>query len=525
MIHGKNMIGSTLSAKGTFSFNAFDVTQNKILQTDFFEATNAEINTAVCKADIAFVSYKNTSGLQRAAFLESIAAAIEALDIELINTASKETGLPIVRITGERGRTTEQLRLFAASLTNGSWVNAIIDEAMPDRKPSPRADIRQMQIAIGPVAVFGASNFPLAFSVAGGDTVSALAAGCPVIFKAHPAHPATSELVAGAIITAAQQCNMPEGVFSMLHGISQQVGNTLITHPLIKAVGFTGSLKGGKALYDAAVQRSQPIPVFAEMGSVNPVVFLPEIMEENAATLVEKFAASVVMGAGQFCTNPGIFMVIKSETSDAFIQLLKNAIQEKPTVALLTSGIAKSYCEGINSLRNTSGAIGLTNFDASIPQPHLLQTTVKMVINNPVLTEEVFGPSTVAIVAEDMNELIECCNHLQGQLTATIHGTEADLKKAGELLEALQSKAGRIVVNGFPTGVELCHAMVHGGPFPATTDVRTTSVGTQAIYRFTRPVCYQDFPAYLLPDELKQENPLKIIRKVNGEIELPDCKK
>ncbi len=521
MIHGKNIIGNATSAEGSTAFNSFNVAEKKVLPNTFFEATASEIDIAVSKAAIAFDIYKNTNGKQRAVFLETIALEIEALDMELINTASTETGLPTTRITGERGRTTSQLRLFAGMLNNGSWVNAIIDTAMPERKPLPRADIRQMQIAVGPVVIFGASNFPLAFSVAGGDTVSALAAGCPVVFKAHPAHPATCELVGSAIIRAAQKSNMPEGVFSMLHGVSHHIGHTLVSHPLIKAVGFTGSLKGGKALFDIAVTRKEPIPVFAEMSSVNPVVFLPEIIEQNPAVLVESFAASVVLGGGQFCTNPGIFLLLKNEFSQNFITYLKNALETKPAVPLLTSGISQSYCIGILQQRNKAGANGVTQFDEAISQPHLLQTTAKMVMDNPSLTEEVFGPSTVAIVAEDMEELIECCKQLQGQLTATLHGTANDLENAGTLIEVLQSKVGRLVINGFPTGVEVCDAMVHGGPFPATTDVRTTSVGTQAIYRFTRPVCYQDFPDNLLPDELKQSNPLKISRVINGKIELP----
>ena len=520
MIHGKNLIGVTTSALGSNTFNSYHVVEKKVIPNDFFEATASEIDAAVTKASMAFNAYKNISTKQRAVFLETIAEEIEVLDMELINTASIETGLPIARITGERGRATSQLRLFAEMLHNGSWVNAIIDTAIPERKPLPRADIRQMQIAIGPVAVFGASNFPLAFSVAGGDTVAALAAGCPVVFKAHPAHPATCELVGSAIICAAKKCNMPDGVFSMLHGVSHQVGHTLVAHQLIRAVGFTGSLKGGKALFDIAVKRNEPIPVFAEMSSVNPVVFLPEIIEQSAAVLAENFASSIVLGGGQFCTNPGIFIVVDNEHTQNFITLLKNALEAKPAVPLLTPGIGQSYCGGIQAQRNTAGANGLTPFDEAIPQPHLLQTTVQMVMDNPSLTEEVFGPSTVAIVAGNMDELIECCMQLHGQLTATVHGTSNDLKNAAKLLEVLQSKAGRLVINGFPTGVEVCNAMVHGGPYPATTDMRTTSVGTQAIYRFTRPVCYQDFPEYLLPDALKESNPLKITREVNGRIEL-----
>ncbi len=305
----------------------------------------------------------------------------------------------------------------------------------------------------------------------------------------------------------------------MLHAVSHEAGNTLVTHPLIKAVGFTGSLKGGKALYDAVVKRNEPIPVFAEMSSVNPVIFLPGIIEGNAAGLAENFAAAVVLGAGQFCTNPGIFLLINNAISLQFINLLKEAMAAKPAVAMLTNNIKQTYCEGINVQRITKGAVGLTPFSEGTPQPHLLQTTVRAVINNPTLTEELFGPSTIAIIAENMDELIECCAGLQGQLTATVHGTDNDLAAANILIETLKSKAGRLIINGFPTGVEVCHAMVHGGPFPATTDVRTTSVGTQSIYRFTRPVCYQGFPDSLLPDELKQNNPLGISRIVNGKID------
>lgn len=519
-LHGKNLIGNSLSANGIKTFTGNNVVADKSLETNFYEATDEEIDAAVTLAVNAFSVYKNKTGKEKAAFLECIATEIEALGEILIATASTETGLPIARITGERGRTTGQLRLFATMIAKGDWVNAIIDTAQPDRKPLPRADIRQMQLAIGPVAVFGASNFPLAFSVAGGDTVSALAAGCPVVFKAHPAHPATCELVGTAIINAAIKCTMPAGVFSLVQGNSNAVGEALVKHPAIKAVGFTGSLKGGKALYDLAVRRKEPIPVYAEMSSVNPVVFLPEILKEKSAALAENFAASIVLGAGQFCTNPGIFLLLKNEVSENFITLLKDALLAKPAATMLTAGINKAYCNGIAVQRQTNGTQGLTAFDGTDPLPHLLQTNVQTVINNPALLEEVFGPSTVAIIANDMDELISCCKQLQGQLTATIHGTENELNNAGTLIQVLQSKAGRLVINGFPTGVEVCPAMVHGGPFPATTDVRTTSVGTQAIYRFTMPVCYQDFPESLLPDELKNSNPLKIARVVNSRIEL-----
>lgn len=518
-LHGKNIIGNTISGNSETQFKGYGVATETLANTDFYEATADEINTAVGIADVAFAQFKKTSGKQKAAFLKSIADEIELLDTVLIETASNESGLPIARITGERGRTTGQLRLFAKMLEEGSWVNAIIDTALPDRQPIPRADIRQMQVPLGPVVVFGASNFPLAFSVAGGDTVAALAAGCPVVFKAHPAHPATCELVAGAIIKAAEKNGIPNGVFSLLHGYSHHVGHSLAVHPLIKAVAFTGSKKGGKALYDAAVQREQPIPVYAEMSSINPVVFLPGIIEKNAEKLAQDFAASVVLGAGQFCTNPGIFFIIKNEGSDDFMVKLTAAIAAKPVQTMLTKEIAQAYCKGIQQQRSVDNAIGLVAFDKNLPTPHLLQITATEFMGNSLFSEEVFGPATIAIVVNNMDELKQGCERMEGQLTATIHGTAAELSTAAPLIDILQSKAGRLVINGFPTGVEVCDAMVHGGPYPATTDVRTTSVGTQAIYRFTRPVCFQDFPDTMLPDELKQGNPAGISRKVNGAIE------
>ena len=518
--HGKNLIGYTLSAKGNSTFNSFNVFENVYLKTDFYNSTEEEIDAAVIFAASAFDTYKNKPGSEKAFFLECIALEIERLGETLISTASIETGLPMARIKGERERTTGQLRLFAALLKKGDWVNAIIDKAQPERKPLPRADLRQMQIALGPVAVFGASNFPLAFSVAGGDTVSALSAGCPVIFKAHPAHPCTSELVGAAIINAAIQCKMPEGVFSLVHGNTNAVGEALVKHSAIKAVGFTGSFKGGKALYDLAVRRKEPIPFYAEMSSINPIVFLPEILKENYITLAENFGASIVMGAGQFCTNPGIFLLLKDETSFKFINLLSEILASKPAQPMLTNGIKEAYMNGIKLQVETQGTKRLTTPVNNLPLPHLLQTDVQTVLTSPHLMEEVFGPSSVAIIANDMKELIECCHVLQGQLTTTIHGTENELNEAGLLIEVLKSKTGRLVINGFPTGVEVCSAMVHGGPYPTTTDIRTTSVGTEAIYRFSRPVCYQNFPENLLPCELKDSNPLKIKRVINGEIEL-----
>ena len=518
LIHGKNIIGFTLSANGKNSFRSFDILSGTERPAVFYEATDEEIDAAVTAAGNSFEKYKNTGGSEKAIFLETIANEIELLGDRLIETASSETGLPVARITGERARTIGQLRLFSTLLVKGNWVNAIIDEALPDRKPLPRSDIRQMQVGLGPVAVFGASNFPLAFSVAGGDTVSALAAGCPVVFKAHPAHPETCELVASAIITAVKKCNLPEGVFSLVHGKSITVGQKLVKHAYIKAVGFTGSFPGGKAIYDTAVRRSEPIPVYAEMSSINPVIFLPEIIEENAGVLAERFASSIVLGAGQFCTNPGIFLLLKNEVSINFIHLLRDALSLKPAVAMLTKRIEENYLTGIQEQIKISATQGLINFDSVHPLPHLIETTVKTALQEPSLLEEVFGPSSIAIVADNMGEMIDFCKKLPGQLTASVHGMPQELLQAKTLLDVLQTKAGRVVVNGFPTGVEVTHAMVHGGPYPATTDSRSTSVGTQAIYRYTRPVCFQDFPDQLLPEALQRGNPLKIMRLINGEM-------
>ncbi|MCY7422656.1 MAG: aldehyde dehydrogenase (NADP(+)) [Chitinophagaceae bacterium] len=512
-IHGKNIIGNHLSALGTSTIASYNVLTNTVGDNTFYEATEEEINQAVVLATNAFKLYKNCSGKQRAAFLQAIAVEIEAAGDELIETACKETGLQVARITGERGRTVGQLRLFASFIEKGDWVNAIIDPALPDRTPLPRPDLRQMQVPIGPVAVFGASNFPLAFSVAGGDTASALAAGCPVVFKGHPAHPATCELVATAIIAAAKKTNMPNGVFSLVQGKSIEVGQALVAHHGISAIGFTGSFAGGKSIYDTAVRRPQPIPVYAEMSSINPVVFLPGVISEKAETLSQNFAGSITLGSGQFCTNPGIFLLLKNEGSEKFIQLLSDALSAIAPAPMLTPAIQRNYIQGIQKQRVQEGAKAVTHFDDQQSLPHLLVTSVTTVLQQPILLEEVFGPSSIAIFADDMPELLLFCDALHGQLTATIHGTATELLQARPLLDVLQTKVGRLLINGFPTGVEVAHAMVHGGPYPATTASRSTSVGTQAIYRFTRPVCYQNFPDALLPEALQQSNPLNIHRR------------
>jgi len=498
---GKQWIGGEPSWEGLEQFQAYTPHNNQPMETVFYEATAAEIDQAVKLADDAFWTYRKTTGAQRAAFLEAIAEEILALGTQLIDAAAQESALPVPRLEGERGRTVGQLRLFADFIRSDAWINPISSplQAVKQANGEP-AMLHQMQIALGPVAVFGASNFPLAFSVAGGDTASALAAGCPVVFKAHPAHPATCELVGRAINRALEKTGLPAGVFSLIQGATHRVGEALVQHPLIKAVGFTGSYRGGKALYDLAVRRPEPIPVYAEMGSTNPVFFLPGALAENKAALATSFAASVTQGVGQFCTNPGLF-VVGSGHSD-FTDELDRQLAATSCGAMLTAGIKQAYQQGITRLRAIADTTASADWTGDDVQPHLLMTTVASAMKYPELAEEVFGPSTVGIVAESKAEIMAFARSLHGHLTATIHGTEADLAEYADLIDVLSMKVGRLVFNGFPTGVEVNHAMVHGGPFPATTDSRSTSVGTTAIYRFTRPICFQAFPESALPGTL-----------------------
>lgn len=493
MLTGKQLINNQFTASGTATFQAENRLANTPAEPLFYEATDAEIDQAVAGADEAFWTYRKTTGAQRAAFLEAIADEIIALGASLLDTASQESALPLVRLEGERGRTVSQLRLFADFIRDDSWVRLISSPSQLFKQLDGQpATLHQKQIALGPVAVFGASNFPLAFSVAGGDTVSALAAGCPVVFKAHPAHPATCELVGGAILRAAERTQMPSGVFSMVQGASHRVGEALVEHPLIKAVGFTGSFRGGKALYDLAVRRPEPIPVYAEMGSTNPVFFLPGALANKANELAAAFAASINLGVGQFCTNPGVFVVDAAQT--AFTDELTRQLDALPNGVMLTAGIDKAYREGIDRQRSLAGIQSATNWTGEGIRPHLLLTDVPTALQQPELTEEVFGPSSVGVLAQSKAELLAFAKSLHGHLTATIHGTEADLADHADLIDILTTKVGRLVFNGFPTGVEVTHAMVHSGPYPATTDSRSTSVGTEAIYRFTRPICFQAFP-------------------------------
>ncbi len=506
---GSQMSGHHFSPEVHRSFRAFNPLKQEWIPREFKEATPEEIDAAVTLAAAAFIRYRKMPAAQRAAFLQAIADNIILLGDALLHIASDETGLPLARLRNERDRTTNQLCLFAALITEGSWVNARIDTGTPD--------VRQMRIPIGVICVFGASNFPLAFSVAGGDTAAALAAGCTVVCKAHPAHPNTSEMVATAIRQSAISTGMPDGVFSLIQGATHETGQQLAIHPLLAAIAFTGSFRGGKALYETATRRPTPIPVYAEMGSVNPVFFLPRILQQKGEALAGQFIQSVTLGVGQFCTNPGIFITNGPDLPHHFIESLQKHISTIPAGFMLTPGILDAYNNGIAGLQE-QGAELLANTAASLSQASaaLLQISAQKVLAGPSIMHEVFGPSTLHISAGNKQELYQLANTLEGQLTATIHGTEEDLREHIELVDILREKAGRLIINGFPTGVAVNHAMVHGGPWPATTPAAGTSVGTAAIGRFVRPVCFQDFPAWLLPPELQDRNPLGIWRMVNG---------
>lgn len=517
-ITGNNIIGNQYSSEGTVAIQATNPSTGEVLGPLFFTATTEELSLAVWKAEKAFEVYRTKSGSEKADFLDAIASEIENLGDTLIERYVAETGLPAGRAQGERGRTCGQLRLFGSLLREGSWVNATIDPAIPERQPMPRVDLRSMERPLGPVAVFGASNFPLAFSVAGGDTAAALAAGCPVVFKGHPAHLGTSELVGKAIQKAAKDSNIPEGVFSLLFDAGIEVGQELVKHESIRAVGFTGSFKGGKAIFDSANAREEPIPVYAEMGSTNPVFVLPKTLKEQGEAIAQNYLNSVVMGVGQFCTNPGIMMIQKDPS---FINLLEQKSKEVSGGVMLTSKIQEAYLEGVANAEKYTKVIGkgIKPAGKTAVEPTLLFADYSTYIDNPQLDEEIFGPTSLVVEGNSKEEILEIARNLGGHLTATVHGSEEELIEYADLLQVLEQKVGRLIINGFPTGVEVSHAMIHGGPYPATTDSRTTSVGTQTITRFTRPVCFQSFPDSLLPAELKTENPLGIWRKVDGDLQ------
>ncbi|HYQ52870.1 MAG TPA: aldehyde dehydrogenase (NADP(+)) [Pseudomonas sp.] len=518
-ILGHNYIAGQRSAQGNTLLTSLDATTGEPLPGVFSQATEAEVHAACVAAASAFRPYRNLPAEQRAAFLEAIADELDALGDDFITTVCRETALPGGRIQGERSRTSGQMRLFAKVLRRGDFYGARIDRALPERQPMPRPDLRQYRIGVGPVAVFGASNFPLAFSTAGGDTAAALAAGCPVVFKAHSGHMATAEAVADAILRAATRTGMPAGVFNMIYGGG--VGEWLVKHPAIQAVGFTGSLKGGNALSRMAAERAQPIPVFAEMSSINPVILLPEALQARGEQVARELAASVTMGCGQFCTNPGLIIGMRSAAFTDFIEVFKGQIAEQPAQTMLNQGTLASYRHGLEQLYNHPGVTHLAGAvqGEREAQPQLFKADGSLLLGgDPLLQEEVFGPATVIIEVEDQAQLAAAVQALRGQLTATLIGQAEELVGYGGLSELLQEKVGRVLLNGYPTGVEVCDAMVHGGPYPATSDARGTSVGTLAIDRFLRPVCFQNYPDELLPPALQNANPLGISRLVDGEM-------
>ncbi|GGL41109.1 MULTISPECIES: aldehyde dehydrogenase (NADP(+)) [Caulobacter] len=499
---------------------ALNPATNEHFGPSFPEPSAAQIEAACAAAAAAFDIYRETDLETRAAFLEAIAAEIEALGDELIQTAMAETGLPQARITGERGRTCGQLRLFAQVVRRGDWIGARIDPALPERTPLPRADLRQRFIPLGPVVVFGASNFPLAFSTGGGDTASALAAGCPVIVKGHSAHPNTGAMVGSAIDKAIKTAGLPAGVFSILIGQQRTLGAGLVADPRVKAVGFTGSRAGGVAFMRIAAERREPIPVFAEMSSINPVVLMPAALAARAEALGTAFVGSLTMGAGQFCTNPGLIFALEGPDLDRFEAAAVAALTVAPPHVMLTPGIFGAYEQGVNQLLDRDGvkllARGCVGDGVNQAVGALFSVDAETFQRDEVLSHEVFGSSSLIVRVKDAAQLATVLESLEGQLTATLQMDPADVEAARPLLPILERKAGRVLANGWPTGVEVSHAMVHGGPFPATSDPRSTSVGTRAIERFLRPVCYQDIPDALLPAALKADNPLGVRRAIDG---------
>ena len=525
-ITGEMLIGASCVRGTEGQQQAFNPATDQFIDAPVFGmGGQAEVDRAALLAAEAFDEYRLLPLAKRAEFLEAIADNIMALGDALIERAMAESGLPLARLQGERGRTIGQLRLFAKVVRDGRFLSATIDHAQPERTPLPRADLRLAKMALGPVAVFGASNFPLAFSVAGGDTASALAAGAPVIVKAHGAHLGTSELVGRAIQKAVKDLGLPEGVFSLLVGAGRKLGEALVAHPAIKAVGFTGSRQGGLALVRIANARPEPIPVYAEMSSVNPVFLMPAALAARAEAIGRGFADSLTMGAGQFCTNPGMVVTIGDENVQRFIDAASQALNAKAAQTMLTQGIHQAFCEGVAKV---DGVDGVEKIAQGLPaqglhnaaQAALYVTDVQRLLSSPVLQEEMFGPASIVVRAKNIDEVLQLAEKLEGQLTVTLQIDSADHADAKRLIPVLERKAGRILANGFPTGVEVCHAMVHGGPFPSTSNAMFTSVGASAIDRFLRPVCYQDLPDALLPQAVQQANPLGLSRVVDGALEV-----
>lgn len=522
MLQGQSIIAGESRTGAGAEFSGVNPATGDRLAPAFKSATLKNAAEAPSLAAEAFFSYSKVPAKLRAQFLRHIAIGLEGSSEELVNRAHLETGLPLTRLRGELARTANQLRMFAEIIEEGSWVNARIDLALPQRSPLPRPDICSMLRPIGPVVVFGASNFPLAFSVAGGDTASALAAGNPVLVKAHPAHPGTSELAAQLICGSVREFNLHPGVFALLFDAGIEIGSALVQHPAVKAVGFTGSLAAGRALMNLVSSRPDPIPCFAEMSSSNPLFILPEALQSRASAIASGLFDSFTLGVGQFCTKPGLIFLPEDQSSTQLIEELKRRTSSSSSAVMLTESICRRFrsnsekrtMEGaIEVLAETALSSGETGFRAA---PILMQCSGKNLLENPNLAAELFGPSALIVRYTARTQLLALARSLDGHLTASLHGTEADLSAAADLVDILQQKVGRLIFNGFPTGVEVSHAMVHGGPYPATSDSRWTSVGSQAIFRFARPICYQDFPQSALPEELRNENPLGIWRLING---------
>lgn len=523
-LHGKSILAGIPTTSAGACFQPLSPLNGTPLDPPFQNATQSEVDVALRAADSAFEFFKTTHAEKRAAFLEAIAENILGLGQPLLERAHQETGLPLDRLAGERGRTVGQLHLFAGLVREGSWCDVRIDHALPDRQPLPRPDIRRMLVPIGPVVVFGASNFPLAFSVAGGDTASALAAGCPVVAKGHPAHPGTCEMVANAIAHAATKHDLPRGVFSLLQGCDHSVGMALVEHPLTSAGGFTGSHSGGRALFDAANRRLVPIPFFAEMSSLNPVFLFPNALEERAIAIADGLKTSMTLGVGQFCTKPGLIFAPQSPALERFAKRLTEGVQSTAPGTLLHSGIRNAFETGIQQLSSLPGvrllakAVQSPKSEATQAASHVFMVDLATFASTPALHEEQFGPVTLIVTTEAPSEFLKAATLLEGQLTATLQLSGADEEHAAPLLALLERKAGRLLINGFPTGVEVCAAMHHGGPYPASSDSRFTSVGTASIQRWARAVCYQNFPTVLLPADLQDGNPRGLMRLVNGHL-------
>ena len=527
-LHGQQLVDGERIAAGTTTFTAVDPSTATPLPERFHEATGEEIARALDAAADAFASYRSRSREAIARFLTTAAAELESCGDALVSRAHQETGLPLNRLENERQRMLNGIRLFADVVRDGSWVSARIDRPIPDRKPAPKPDLRSMLMPIGPVVVFGASNFPLAISVAGNDTIGALAAGCPVVVKAHPAHPGTSELVAEAIVRAVRREGLPAGTFSMLHGVTHETGLALVRHPATRAVAFTGSLAGGRALFDAGVTRPDPIPVYAEMGSTNPVILLPGALESRADAIAAAYIQSVTMGVGQFCTNPGVVLGLDQPSLDTFLSSAGRGAREWSPATMLHGGIRDSFARGVERLQRTPGVsvVGQSSAPADPEKTQvpavIASTTAEALEREPHLLEEVFGPVSVVARCRDRVELERVIRSLSGHLTASVHGTPEDLVEYRDLIALLETKVGRIIFNGFGTGLEVCPALHHGGPYPATTDPHFTSIGQAGIYRFARPICYQNFPQDQLPEPLRDRNTAGIWRLIDGQLTRDD---